>query len=514
MACLVSNFKYFIFLAFCFLCLACYYIGTVSALDDDSVLNLYYDNQDIIPLSELQQGSNPDAKSYSDVSKAIYWEHIAMVDRVDTQTGYKEAEKYINEAIKLDPRSSFLHAKLAEASIALKDYDTAKTEVDTAIELNSSNATAHYLSGYLKSIKGQDKSGAIVEFKKATELNPDLYNAQRFLGLLAFDVEDYKLAASAYSQLTRLRPYEPDYRYRLGVAYSELGEAHKAIEELKTAIMLDENHLQAHFKLADLYSIQGKNKEAIEECQFILKHVLNNYNADVMVLLSHLYFVEGEYDKAISVSESILKGRGGSKENIAETYYRLGTIYKEKGDKNLAEANFQKSIDTYQTLLGENSKNVDLNFDIATVYDAKGDYSLAEKYLQRLIVLKPDDPKTYNYLGYMLVEQNKELEKAVTFIQKALVLEPNNGAFHDSLGWAYFKLGKLDDAILELEKAVEFTPDDSDIHEHLGEAYLKKGGEFIQKAVQEWEKSLELKPNKTALRQKLNNLQVRLNSGK
>jgi len=231
-----------------------------------------------------------------------------------------------------------------------------------------------------------------------------------------------------------------------------------------------------------------------------------------MVLLAQLYFAEGEYDKAISISEGILKGRGGSKKNIADAYYRLGTVYKEKGEKNLSDVNFQKSIDVYKTLLEENAKNIELNYDIAIVYDAKGDYDLAEKYLQRYIVLKPNESKAYNYLGYMLVEQNKTLDKAVVYIEKALTLEPNNGTIHDSLGWAYFKLGKIDKAISELEKAVELTPSDSDIREHLGEAYLKKGGEFTNKAAQEWEKAFELRPSKTALQRKLSDLKAKLGS--
>ena len=127
-------------------------------------------------------------------------------------------------------------------------------------------------------------------------------------------------------------------------------------------------------------------------------------------------------------------------------------------------------------------------------------------------MLKPDSSNAYNYLGYMLVEQNKTLDKAVALIEKAIAMDPNNGTFHDSLGWAYFKLGKIDKAITELEKAVELTPYDSDIREHLGEAYLKKGGEFTNKAVQEWEKAVELRPSKTALQKRLSNLQTKLGS--
>jgi tetratricopeptide (TPR) repeat protein len=503
----VSHFNYLFFIAFCFLCLTLFYICPTFAQN--------YEEQDFIPPSELKQGFNPDAKSYSAVSKSIYWEHQTLVDASNgNQTGiqidYKESANYLNEAILLDPRSSFLHTKLAEVYIAQKDYETARTEIDNALELDTSNANAHYFSGYIKSMKIQDRPVALEEFKKAAELDPDHYNAQRLLGVLAFDFGNFKLAANAYSQLVRLRPYEPSFRYRLGVAYSESGEADKAIEEYKTAIMLDGNNMESHYGLAYLYSSQGRNKEAIEECLFILKLIPNNSSADVMVLLAQLYFAEGEYDKSISISEGILKGRGGNKKNIADAYYRLGTVYKEKGEKNLSDVNFQKSIDVYKTLLEENARNIELNYDIAIVYDAKGDYDLAEKHLQRYIVLKPNDSKAYNYLGYMLVEQNKTLDKAIVYIEKALTLEPNNGTIHDSLGWAYFKLGKIDKAISELEKAVELTPNDSEIREHLGEAYLKKGGEFANKAAQEWEKAIELRPSKTALQKKLIALKAKL----
>lgn len=504
----VSLFNYLFFIAFCFLCN--FYIGSTFAQN--------YEEQDFIPLSELKQSFDPDVKSYSAVSKSIYWEHQTAIDvssgnQIGIQDDYRESTNYLNEAIMLDPRSSFLHTKLAELSIAQKDYETARTEIDNALVLDQSNANAHYLSGYIKSMKIQDRPGALEEFKKAAELNPDHYNAQRLLGILAFDSGNFKLAANAYSQLVRLRPYEPSYRYRLGYAYSESGEADKAIEEYKTAIMLDENSLDSHYGLADVYYIQGRNKEAIEECIFVLSRIQNNYDLGVMLLLSKLYVANGEYDKAISISESILKGRI-DKKSMAEAYYRLGIAYKEKGEKNLSDVNFQKSVDIYKALLEENPKNIELNYDVAIIYDAKGDYDLAEKYLQRYIVLKPNEAKAYNYLGYMLVEQNKTLDKAVVYIEKALTLEPNNGTIHDSLGWAYVKLGKIDNAISELEKAVELTPSDSDIREHLGEAYLKKGGEFSNKAAQEWEKAIELRPSKTALQKKLTDLKAKLSPNK
>ena len=126
--------------------------------------------------------------------------------------------------------------------------------------------------------------------------------------------------------------------------------------------------------------------------------------------------------------------------------------------------------------------------------------------MRRYIDLDPDEPNTYNFLGYIFVESEANLEEAVSLIQKAVEMQPNNGAFRDSLGWAHFKLGNLDEAIAELEKAVEFIPEDGEVREHLGEAYLKKGGEFARKAILEWEKSLEIKPNNVSLQRRLEEL--------
>jgi len=57
----------------------------------------------------------------------------------------------------------------------------------------------------------------------------------------------------------------------------------------------------------------------------------------------------------------------------------------------------------------------------------------------------------------MFADEGVKLEEAVTLIRKAVEMEPENGAFIDSLGWAYFKLGRLDEALAELLRAVS-TP--------------------------------------------------------
>jgi Tfp pilus assembly protein PilF len=105
-----------------------------------------------------------------------------------------------------------------------------------------------------------------------------------------------------------------------------------------------------------------------------------------------------------------------------------------------------------------------------------------------------------NFLGYTYVEKNKNLAQAETMIRKALEIEPNNGAYIDSLGWFYFKRGRFKEAITELEKASSLL-DDPVIYDHLGDVYFKINE--IEKAKLNWEKSLELDPNQEKVKEKL-----------
>jgi tetratricopeptide (TPR) repeat protein len=93
----------------------------------------------------------------------------------------------------------------------------------------------------------------------------------------------------------------------------------------------------------------------------------------------------------------------------------------------------------------------------------------------------------------MWADKNVHLEKAREMLERAVARDPRNGAYQDSLGWVYFRLGRIDLAEKHLKVAAEHDPDDATIHEHLGDLAEKQGN--LAKAVAEWEKSLQLKPD-------------------
>ena len=85
-----------------------------------------------------------------------------------------------------------------------------------------------------------------------------------------------------------------------------------------------------------------------------------------------------------------------------------------------------------------------------------------------------------------------QLPEALDLIQKAVNLDPTNGSFLDSLGWAYFQMGKTDDAIGELEAAAKLSPNEPVLHFELGYLYYKKAD--YQRALPEFQSETRNNP--------------------
>lgn len=108
-------------------------------------------------------------------------------------------------------------------------------------------------------------------------------------------------------------------------------------------------------------------------------------------------------------------------------------------------------------------------------YDDMGETGKALTALETLRRESPDNPEIANSLGYFLAEKNQDLARAETLIKEALLADPNNGAYLDSLGWVCYRLGRLDDALDFLVRAVNVQPEDPVILEHLGVVLKDQG---------------------------------------
>jgi tetratricopeptide (TPR) repeat protein len=112
----------------------------------------------------------------------------------------------------------------------------------------------------------------------------------------------------------------------------------------------------------------------------------------------------------------------------------------------------------------------------------------AEDWLEQVLDEFPDDISADNDLGYLWADQGKHLQRAVRMIQAAVDAEPDSAAYRDSLGWVYYRLGRVPEAIEELEKAAAKQPD-PEVLDHLATAYDKAGR--ADKARDAWRRAAE-----------------------
>ena len=130
----------------------------------------------------------------------------------------------------------------------------------------------------------------------------------------------------------------------------------------------------------------------------------------------------------------------------------------------------------------------------------------SEADIQIAMKLSPDQPELLNYLGYRWVDRGRKIPEALAMLEKARKLRPYDGYIVDSVGWAYYKLGRYDDAAKTLNAAVLLVPSDPTINDHLGDA-LWRAGKKISARFQ-WNHAITFSSNddeKAVIERKLKN---------
>lgn len=202
---------------------------------------------------------------------------------------------------------------------------------------------------------------------------------------------------------------------------------------------------------------------------------------------------------------------------VATTAARPGDLsaWTALGDLYRTAENYPKASDAYDHAIGLlNPVAADdwpLFFARAVTEEQSGHWDLAEQDLKASLKLSPDQAQVLNYLGYSWVDKGEHLPEALAMLEKARALSPFDGYIVDSVGWAYYRLGRYDEAARTLHNAVLLVPGDSTINEHLGDAYWKIGRRLD--AHFQWSHALAFGPDAAEKPKLERKLQVGLDAG-
>ncbi|EHS53606.1 Tetratricopeptide TPR_1 repeat-containing protein [Rhizobium sp. PDO1-076] len=273
-----------------------------------------------------------------------------------------------------------------------------------------------------------------------------------------------------------------------------------------------------------LFSIGGAlNREGAEDTVMLylqLSHALDKDAADTLVLLGGIAENAKQPEKAIEFYRQVpetspmrriselqlgltlaetgkvddarthLQGLIASDPKDVRSYLAYGSVLSEAKDYAAMATNYDKAVEVIGQSPAKNHWSIFFQRGIANERLKKWDK--AEPDFRKALELNPEQPQVLNYLGYSWVDMNRNLQEGLEMIKKAVDLRPDDGYIVDSLGWAYYRLGRFEDSVAELERAAELRAGDATINDHLGDAYWRVGRKL--EATYQWKRALASEP--------------------
>ena len=296
---------------------------------------------------------------------------------------------------------------------------------------------------------------------------------------------------------------------RLGSVYRDQGNTQLAVDTFRKLLALgDENAVRGYQQIIDTYRESKQWQQATAVAKEATQKLPNN--RDLRMVLDGQLADTGEPDKALKDVRSMLKGTPEDR----EVYITLAQMNTRLKRWNEAEEALGKA----EQLSTKPEDKAYVYFLRGSTYERQKKFEQAEEMFRKVLANDPQNAMTLNYLGYMLADRGIKLDEALGYIKKAVELDPSSGAYLDSLGWAYFKMGKYELAEENLIKASQRINTDPTVQDHLGDLYQKTGrlklaAAHWERALNEWNKTVaaELDPSDVArVQKKLESAKVKL----
>jgi tetratricopeptide (TPR) repeat protein len=369
---------------------------------------------------------------------------------------YPEALEQFQRLSLMDADEPENYLNMAEIYRQMKQLDKAEQNVLLAKQRAPGNLEVIYTEASIYEAEGRldDSirvlSDAVTGVKAQSEFTPSrrrtLAILYQQLGQLYRESSNYTAAVNTFEEMLRLGP-EEDRRARMMImeTYREARDITKALEASRKAV-------EAYPK-----------------------------DRDIRVSQALLYGAAAQTDQAVTLLKGMLDGTPAD----FEIQLDLAQVF-EQG-RRWPDA--EQSVSAANKIAPSPSEKEAANFMLGAIFERQKKFDQAEEQFRKVLDNNPSHPSTLNYYGYMLADRGVRLDEAASLISRALAEDPDNAAYQDSLGWAYYKQNKLPEAEELLRKAVAREGHDPTILSHLGDVYAKMGKDNLAEA--EWQKSLD-----------------------
>ncbi len=491
-------------------------------------------------------------------SGAAYQSYLKAL-LLESQGNFAAANSEIEKALTVAPESAFLHRTAAELALRLGQVNRASDEIERAIELDPKDVRALIVAGQIQWALG-DSEKAEARLRRALAINPD--ESEALISLAGtITPKNPKEAIKLYKDFLVRHPNEAEIQERLAQLYQATNDFSNAKKTWEEVLENNPSSVRAHLALAQLAEINFDTATAISHYEGVL--VQDPTNLPLLLRVGELRYRNNDMAKA---SEAFTKAQTVSPSSPAANFW-LALLAENRGDwpeairllKNVPEGTretgvmlrlsyyysqngqYKEAVNVLKRLSDSDPSNIDFlnylaiayeqdkqlsnaevtlkkiialdpndpeaHFHLGTLYDRTNRFSKAEEELKTAIRLKPDFHMALNYLGYSYGDRNVHLDEAEKLVNDAIAFDPHNPAYLDSMGWIYFRQGKLDKAKDFLHEASSQV-NDSVIWDHFGDLQMASGQPVD--AVMSWDEALRLNPKEKAIQAKMEKAMARI----
>ena len=436
---------------------------------------------------------------------------------------YNGALREFEEAAKDDPKSSFILQQAADLSIEMGQPAKALEFAKRLVALDAKSSKAQILLGQVLWASGET-APAQKAFEEALALEPKSTEAMFALGHL-LSAQSPEKAKRYFERYLAMNPENAaEAHYQIALVDQRQGRWRDAEAHLKSAIEIEPDNPQGHYSLAQVYEVQKDTDAALGEYEKLLEIQPNDVNlidhvGELYFLKDDLVSAQAQFERAKALSPkhpgtclwlALLAEKKGDFLGAAHqledssalgqepelslrlSYYLTQANRLDDSVKVLEQAHskwpdsveisyflalgygdlkrFDPAVSLLQDVLRKKPDSRDARFQLGAIFEKMGRVDEMRREFQTLIDQSPADAAAMNYLSYSLADRGVDLSTADALARKAVELDPDNGAYRDTLGWTYFKEKQFPQAVDELSHAAKLLPDDPTVWDHIGDA--------------------------------------------
>ena len=370
----------------------------------------------------------------------------------DQRTQILQRLEHLNTQPHSNESLVFTYTLLLQASErneeALAQVSRLRDMIDNSLKLAQLEATL------LSQLDRDSDAAKVLEKELSNNPNNRRLHLQYARSLAKFDMP---AAEKEFSRLLESTPHDVKLLMAHALAAIENKHFDAARTSLNQLLAMHRSYDFANYHLGEIASVEADDEKAIAQYQ---KVQLGDYFGAATEAILEIHQKNGQDAQAIAYLELL-------REQFPQHAARLWSfqsIYYRKSD------NLNAAYDALSAGIEEIPDSSELRIERSYISDMLDNLDLAENDLRWVIAQEPNNASALNALGYMLTIKTDRYTEALDLIEKAIILQPDDPAIRDSLGWVYYKLGRHDEAETELVRAFQGYPDD-EIAAHLIELY-------------------------------------------